>query len=83
VWHLQEQGAELRVRLEEEDFAAAPWLIIPDSLAASAVLPALASWDVAPSAMGMQVTLHSHIVTLTTVAGDVTATCQLQVSNAK
>jgi hypothetical protein len=76
------QGAapELRVRLEEVDPVGAPWLIIPSSPAASAVLPALTSWDVEPSDTDMQITLDSRMVTLTTPAGNATASCKLQVS---
>ena len=79
---LRSQGAapELRVRLEEVDPVGAPWLIIPSSPAASAVLPALTSWDVEPSDTDMQITLDSRIVTLTTPAGNATASCKLQVS---
>lgn len=76
----QEVGPELRVMLEEVDPDAAPWLIIPSSPEASAVLPALVSWDVEPSNADMQVTLDSQMVTLTTPAGNATANCRLQVS---
>jgi hypothetical protein len=80
---LRSQGVrpQLRVVLEEVDPDAAPWLIIPSSPEASAVLPALVSWDVEPSATDMQITLDSHVVTLTTPAGDATASCKLQVSS--
>jgi hypothetical protein len=79
---LRSQGTapELRVRLEEVDPVGAPWLIIPSTPAASAVLPALMSWDVEPSDTDMQITLDSRMVTLTTPAGSATASCKLQVS---
>ena len=70
----------LRVRVDEVDPDMAPWLIIPSSPEASAVLPALTSWDVEPSATDMQITLESHMVTLATPAGNAIASCKLQVS---
>ena len=76
---LRIQGVVLRVTLEEVDPDVAPWLIIPSSPEASAVLPALTSWDVEPSATDMQITLESHMVTLATPAGNATASCKLQV----
>lgn len=75
------QGAapELRVQLDDDDPLAAPQLIVPSSPAADAVLPALTSWDVAPSATDIRITLDSHMVQLAAQGSSVAVSCKLQV----